>query len=47
MCGIAFLLENGIHYHAAHSIAILEHTFTVWLRPSSKSYPYVSIIGMF
>ncbi|KAI0092730.1 protein-s-isoprenylcysteine O-methyltransferase [Irpex rosettiformis] len=42
----SFLLENGMHYHAAHSIAILEYTLTVWLKPSLKAYPYISAIGI-
>lgn len=41
----AFLLENGIHYHLAHSFAILEYVLTAWLKPSLKTIPYVSALG--
>ncbi|KAI0347229.1 prenyl cysteine carboxyl methyltransferase Ste14 [Trametopsis cervina] len=40
----SFLLENGSTYHIAHSIAILEHVVTVWFKPASKTYPYVSVV---
>jgi len=47
-CSIdSFLLENGTMYHAAHSFALLEYLITLYLKPSLKLYPYVSILGIF
>ncbi|KAI0702866.1 protein-s-isoprenylcysteine O-methyltransferase [Cytidiella melzeri] len=42
----SFLLENGAHYHLAHSFAVLEYTLTVWVKPSLKSYSHVSTAGI-
>jgi len=42
----SFLLENGSQYHVAHGVAVLEHVVTVWLKPSLKTYHYVSSIGI-
>ncbi|KAH9938214.1 ICMT-domain-containing protein [Fomitopsis serialis] len=46
-CSIdSFLLENGSQYHIAHSIAIAEYLLTLHFKPSVKSHPYVSQVGI-
>jgi len=42
----AYLLENGLMYHLAHSAAIIEYLVSSYYWPSSKTYPYVSNIGI-
>lgn len=41
----AFLLENGIEYHIAHSVAVVEYLLTLYYNPSLKMNPYVSEAG--
>jgi len=43
----SFLLENGTMYHVSHSMAVFEYLITLYFLPSSKSYPYVSLLGIF
>jgi len=33
-------------YHIAHSLAVIEYLVTVYFRPSTKTYPYVSELGI-
>ncbi|KAF8914007.1 Isoprenylcysteine carboxyl methyltransferase family-domain-containing protein [Gymnopilus junonius] len=42
----SYLLENGAMYHVANGTALLEYLIFRYLLPSSKSWPYVSQIGM-
>lgn len=42
----AFLLENGMMYHLAHSVALLEYLATLLFKPSFKAHPYISAVGM-
>ncbi|KAJ7129556.1 protein-s-isoprenylcysteine O-methyltransferase [Mycena epipterygia] len=42
----SFLLENGSTYHIAHAIALAEYLLTLYFKPTVKSYPYVSLIGI-
>ena len=42
----AYLLENGRMYHIAHGAAIIEYVVSSYYWPSSKTYPYVSNIGI-
>ena len=42
----AFLLDNGMQYHYAHSAAVLEYLVTLWFAPSVKAMPYLTPIGM-
>lgn len=41
----AFLLENGMEYHIAHSVAVVEYLLTLYFNPSLKSNTYVSQAG--
>ncbi|KAH6915343.1 prenyl cysteine carboxyl methyltransferase Ste14 [Coprinopsis sp. MPI-PUGE-AT-0042] len=42
----SYLLDNGRQYHYAHSFAVLEYVITSLLRPSLKTWPYVTEIGI-
>ncbi|KAI0304231.1 ICMT-domain-containing protein [Russula brevipes] len=42
----SFLLNNGRMYHVANAIALIEYLLVLYFRPSLKSYPYVSPIGI-
>lgn len=42
----SFLLENGAMYHVAHLVAITEYLITLYFKPSWKTHPYVSLIGI-
>jgi len=42
----SFLLDNGIQYHAAHLTALSEYFVFLYLKPSWKGHPYLSVIGM-
>ncbi|KAK7695920.1 hypothetical protein QCA50_000559 [Cerrena zonata] len=42
----SFLLENGSMYHLAHTSALLEYLITLYFKPSLKSFPYVSAVGL-
>jgi len=41
----AFLLDNGMLYHAANGTALVEYLLTLYFWPSFKSFPYLSLIG--
>jgi protein-S-isoprenylcysteine O-methyltransferase len=43
----SFLLNNGLTYHAANGTALLEHVITLYFAPELKTYPYISLIGIF
>ncbi|KZS97661.1 protein-s-isoprenylcysteine O-methyltransferase [Sistotremastrum niveocremeum HHB9708] len=46
-CSIdSFLLDNGWLYHAAHGCALTEYILTLYFRPSWKTFPYYSFIGV-
>ncbi|EPT03728.1 hypothetical protein FOMPIDRAFT_1028579 [Fomitopsis schrenkii] len=46
-CSIdSFLLENGMEYHIAHSVAVVEYLLTLYFNPSLKSNTYVSQAGI-
>ncbi|KAI0004889.1 protein-s-isoprenylcysteine O-methyltransferase [Russula compacta] len=42
----SFLLNNGQPYHLANSLAVIEYLLVLYFRPSLKSFPYVSSIGV-
>ena len=42
---VAFLLDNGALYHMAHSVAITEYLITLWVKPTTKEYAYVTTVG--
>ncbi|KAJ7180209.1 Isoprenylcysteine carboxyl methyltransferase family-domain-containing protein [Mycena crocata] len=42
----SFLLENGATYHIAHGTAVAEYLLTLYLKPSLKTHPYVSLFGI-
>ncbi|KAF8165244.1 Isoprenylcysteine carboxyl methyltransferase family-domain-containing protein [Crassisporium funariophilum] len=42
----SYLLDNGAMYHVANGTALLEYLISLYLMPSSKSYPYVSSVGI-
>ncbi|KAH9966075.1 ICMT-domain-containing protein [Russula dissimulans] len=42
----SFLLNNGRMYHIANGVALTEYLLALYLRPSLKSFPYVSSIGV-
>jgi protein-S-isoprenylcysteine O-methyltransferase len=42
----AFLLDNGIMYHAANTIALVEYLVTLYFKPALKTYTKISTIGM-
>ncbi|KAF8897642.1 Isoprenylcysteine carboxyl methyltransferase family-domain-containing protein [Infundibulicybe gibba] len=42
----SFLLNNGATYHISNGIAIMEYLLTLYFKPSLKSYPYVTILGI-
>lgn len=41
----AYLLENGVMYHAANGAALLEYLVSLYFFPSIKTWPYISQIG--
>ncbi|KAF7793667.1 hypothetical protein EIP86_004782 [Pleurotus ostreatoroseus] len=41
----SFLLDNGALYHMAHSVAITEYLITLWVKPTTKEYAYVTTVG--
>ncbi|KAF8238786.1 ICMT-domain-containing protein [Tricholoma matsutake] len=43
----SFLLNNGSMYHIAHCTALIEYLLTLFFKPTLKSYPYVSLLGIF
>lgn len=46
-CSIdSYLLDNGREYHYAHTFALVEYIITSLLKPSLKTWPYVTEIGM-
>lgn len=42
----SFLLDNGTTYHIANGSALVEYLITLYLVPSSKTFPYVSQFGL-
>jgi len=42
----SFLLNNGRVYHMANGLALMEYLLTLYFRPSLKSFPYISFIGI-
>ncbi|KAL0568852.1 farnesyl cysteine-carboxyl methyltransferase [Marasmius crinis-equi] len=42
----SFLLDNGYMYHVANGSAVIEYLITVYFKPSLKSNPYLSQIGI-
>ncbi|EIN10426.1 ICMT-domain-containing protein [Punctularia strigosozonata HHB-11173 SS5] len=42
----SFLLNNGMTYHAANGTALLEYLITLYFKPESKRYHYVSALGI-
>ncbi|EPQ59473.1 ICMT-domain-containing protein [Gloeophyllum trabeum ATCC 11539] len=42
----SFLLDNGAMYHVANGVAVLEYLVTLYLKPSLKSYPSISALGI-
>jgi len=42
----SFLLDNGLMYHIANGTALVEYLVTLYFRPSSKTYSYISVIGV-
>ncbi|KAF8812545.1 ICMT-domain-containing protein [Phlegmacium glaucopus] len=42
----SYLLENGALYHIANGTALLEYFISLYFMPTSKSYQYVSQIGI-
>lgn len=42
----SFLLNNGLAYHVAHSVAALEWLLTLYFAPHWKAMPYVSAVGI-
>ncbi|KAJ7068379.1 Isoprenylcysteine carboxyl methyltransferase family-domain-containing protein [Mycena amicta] len=46
-CSIdSFLLENGVLYHVAHGTALTEYILSLWLRPSWKTHPNFTLVGL-
>ncbi|KZV76142.1 protein-s-isoprenylcysteine O-methyltransferase [Peniophora sp. CONT] len=46
-CSIdSFLLDNGAMYHVAHTLAITEYLLTLYFKPSVKTHPYATRIGI-
>ncbi|VDB85438.1 unnamed protein product [Peniophora sp. CBMAI 1063] len=46
-CSIdSFLLDNGAMYHVAHSLAITEYLMTLYFKPSVKTHPYATRVGI-
>ncbi|RDB22814.1 Protein-S-isoprenylcysteine O-methyltransferase [Hypsizygus marmoreus] len=42
----SFLLDNGAMYHIANGTALAEYLITLYFKPTLKSYPYVTLIGV-
>jgi len=42
----SFLLNNGRMYHVANGLALTEYLLVLYFRPSLKSFPYVSLLGV-
>lgn len=42
----SFLLNNGVHYHIAHLVALLEFGLTAHLYPSSKAIGWTTWVGV-
>jgi protein-S-isoprenylcysteine O-methyltransferase len=42
---LAFLLNNGLTYHAANGTALVEYLTTLYLKPEWKQVPYISLAG--
>ena len=42
----AFLLDNGMQYHYAHTTAVIEYLVTLYFAPSFKMHPYLTPIGI-
>ncbi|KAL1731000.1 Isoprenylcysteine carboxyl methyltransferase family-domain-containing protein [Schizophyllum commune] len=46
-CSIdSYLLDNGIMYHAANGVALIEYLITLYFKPEWKTWPYLSLIGV-
>jgi protein-S-isoprenylcysteine O-methyltransferase len=42
----SFLLDNGRMYHVANGLALTEYLLVLYFRPSLKSFPHVSLLGV-
>jgi len=42
----SFLLDNGRMYHVANGLALAEYLLVLYFRPSLKSFPYLSLLGV-
>ncbi|KNZ81540.1 Protein-S-isoprenylcysteine O-methyltransferase [Termitomyces sp. J132] len=42
-----YLLDNGAMYHVANGTALTEYFAMLYFKPSSKSFPYVTLLGIF
>ncbi|KAF9451672.1 ICMT-domain-containing protein [Macrolepiota fuliginosa MF-IS2] len=42
----SFLLNNGAMYHIAHATALSEYLITLYIKPETKAFAYVSQIGI-
>lgn len=42
----SFLLNNGIHYHIAHIVALIEFVLTAYFYPASKSVSIFTFAGL-
>jgi protein-S-isoprenylcysteine O-methyltransferase len=42
----SYLLDNGAMYHIANGTALLEYLISLYFIPSTKSWPYLSQIGI-
>ncbi|KAH7887651.1 Isoprenylcysteine carboxyl methyltransferase family-domain-containing protein [Phlebopus sp. FC_14] len=42
----SFLLDNGAMYHIANGTALAEYLVALYLYPSSKTFPYLSELGV-
>ncbi|KIO12702.1 hypothetical protein M404DRAFT_993684 [Pisolithus tinctorius Marx 270] len=42
----SFLLDNGATYHVANGSALVEYLITLYFKPSLKTFPYISQLGI-
>jgi len=42
----SFLLDNGAMYHIANGTAVAEYLITLFFKPTFKSYPYLTPLGI-
>ncbi|KAG6911201.1 hypothetical protein DXG01_003068 [Tephrocybe rancida] len=42
----SYLLDNGAMYHIANGTALTEYLLTLYFKPSLKTFPYVTLLGI-